>query len=152
MKIGKYEQMMSYLTRPGFKDGTEKIVEPPKSMQVDTTTKGIPLDKPMVPEPKPYTSEQFKLKADLYIKGALGGFDKGEMINLLQEQLDKVQSSGTMEKEEAIKFIQERTKLLKDFIKKNPGKTLPSLETREELAKGSSGKYGKYAKQITKLS
>ena len=30
MKIGEYEQMMAYLTRPGFKDGTEKIVEPPK--------------------------------------------------------------------------------------------------------------------------
>ena len=152
MKIGKYEQMMAYLTRPGFKGGTEKIVEPPKSMQVDTTTKGIPLDKPMVPEPKPYTSEQFKLKADLYIKGALGGFDKGEMIDLLQKQLDMVQESGTMKKEEAIKFIQDRTKFLKDFLKENPGKTLPSLETREELAKGSKGKYGKYAKQITKLS
>lgn len=137
MKIGEYEQMMAYLTRPGFKDGTEEITAPSKSMQVDTTTKGIPLDGPLMPEPKPYTSEQFKLKADLYIKGALGGFDKGEMINLLQEQLDKVQASGTMEKEEAIKFIQERTKLLKDFIKENPGETLPSLETREEFSEGT---------------
>ena len=137
MKIGEYEQMMAYLTRPGFKDGTEEIIAPSKSMQVDTTTKGIPLDGPLMPEPKPYTSEQFKLKADLYIKGALGGFDKGEMINLLQEQLDKVQASGTMEKEEAIKFIQERTKLLKDFIKENPGETLPSLETREEFSEGT---------------
>ena len=137
MKIGEYEQMMAYLTRPGFKDGTEEITAPSKSMQVDTTTKGIPLDGPLMPEPKPYTLEQFKLKADLYIKGALGGFDKGEMINLLQEQLDKVQASGTMEKEEAIKFIQERTKLLKDFIKENPGETLPSLETREEFSEGT---------------
>ena len=142
MKIGEYEQMMAYLTRPGFKDGTEEITAPSKSMQVDTTTKGIPLDGPLMPEPKPYTSEQFKLKADLYIKGALGGFDKGEMINLLQEQLDKVQASGTMEKEEAIKFIQERTKLLKDFIKENPGETLPSLETREEFQGGTDPKTG----------
>ena len=142
MKIGEYEQMMAYLTRPGFKDGTEEIIAPSKSMQVDTTTKGIPLDGPLMPEPKPYTSEQFKLKADLYIKGALGGFDKGQMINLLQEQLDKVQASGTMEKEEAIKFIQERTKLLKDFIKENPGETLPSLETREEFQGGTDLKTG----------
>ena len=142
MKIGEYEQMMAYLTRPGFKDGTEEITAPSKSMQVDTTTKGIPLDGPLMPEPKPYTSEQFKLKADLYIKGALGGFDKGQMINLLQEQLDKVQASGTMEKEEAIKFIQERTKLLKDFIKENPGETLPSLETREEFQGGTDLKTG----------
>mgnify|MGYP003134070803 CR=1 FL=1 len=152
MKIGEYEQMMAYLTRPGFKDGTEEITAPSKSMQVDTTTKGIPLDGPLMPEPKPYTSEQFKLKADLYIKGALGGFDKGEMIDLLQKELNMIQESGTMEKQEALKFIKDRIKFLKDFIKENPGETLPSLETREELAKGSNGKYGKYAKQITKLS
>ena len=109
MKIGQYEQMMSYLTRPGFKDGS-----------------------PLVPEPKPYTSEQFKSKADLYIKGALGGFDKDEMIGLLQKQLDKVQESGTMSKEEAINFINERTQQLREFIKENPGETLPGLD-RENL-------------------
>jgi len=38
MKVGEFKQMMAYITRPGFKDGTEKIVEPPKSMQIDTTT------------------------------------------------------------------------------------------------------------------
>ena len=135
MKIGEYEQMMAYLTRPGFKDGTEEITAPSKSMQVDTTTKGIPLDGPLMPEPKPYTSEQFKLKADLYIKGALGGFDKGEMINLLQEQLDKVQASGTMSKEEAIKFIQERTKLLKDFIKKTQEKLYRVLRLEKSFQK-----------------
>ena len=32
-----------------------------------------------VPKPKPYTTQQFQKKADLYIKGALGGFDKAEM-------------------------------------------------------------------------
>ena len=141
MKIGEYEQMMAYLTRPGFKDGTQKIVEPPKSMQVDTTTKGISLDGPLMPEPKPYTSEQFKLKADLYIKGALGGFDKDEMIGLLQKQLDKVQESGTMEKEEAIKFIKDRAKFLKNFIKENPGETLPDLG-RENFRGGTNPKIG----------
>ena len=150
MKIGEYEQMMAYLTRPGFKDGTEEIIAPSKSMQVDTTTKGIPLDGPLMPEPKPYTSEQFKLKADLYIKGALGGFDKGEMINLLQEQLDKVQASGTMEKQEALKFIQERTKLLKDFIKENPGETLPSLETREEFQFGGGAEAQKMGTEASR--
>ncbi len=113
MKIGEYEQMMSYLTRPGFKDGS-----------------------PLVPEPKPLTAEQFKSKADLYIKGALGGFDKGEMINLLQKQLDKVQESGTMSKEEAINFINERTQQLREFIKENPGETLPGLD-RENFRDGT---------------
>ena len=141
MKIGEYEQMMAYLTRPGFKDGTEEITAPSKSMQVDTTTKGIPLDGPLMPKPKPYTSEQFKAKADLYIKGALGGFDKGEMINLLQKQLDKVQESGTMSKEEAINFINERTQQLKEFIKENPGETLPELN-RENFRGGTDPKTG----------
>ena len=90
MKIGEYEQMMAYLTRPGLKDGT-----------------------PPIPKPKPFTLEQFQKKADLYIKGALGGFDKREMINLLQKQLDKVEESESINKQEALKFIKERTQQLK---------------------------------------
>ena len=118
MKIGEYEQMMAYLTRPGFKDGS-----------------------PLMPEPKPFTSDEFKLKADLLIKGALGGFPKDEMIMKLQEQLDKVQESGTMEKEEAIQFIKERAQQLKDFIKENPGENLPGFQDggivdRQNLGRG----------------
>ena len=116
MKIGEYEQMMAYLTRPGLKDGT-----------------------PPIPKPKPFTLEQFQKKADLYIKGALGGFDKREMINLLQKQLDKVEESESINKQEALKFIKERTQQLKDFIKENPGETLPGLG-RENFQDGTPGK------------
>jgi hypothetical protein len=58
MKIGEYEQMMAYLTRPGFKDGTEKIVEPPKSMQMDTTTSNP------IPE---YDINDFKNDAETFV-------------------------------------------------------------------------------------
>ena len=58
MKIGEYEQMMAYLTRPGFKDGTEKIVEPPKSMQMDTTTSNP------IPE---YDINDFKNDAEIFV-------------------------------------------------------------------------------------
>jgi len=58
MKIGEYEQMMAYLTRPGFKDGTEKIVEPPKSMQMDTTTSNP------IPD---YDINDFRNDAELFV-------------------------------------------------------------------------------------
>ena len=88
-----------------------------------------------VPPKKPYTADQFKLKTDLYIKGALGGFDRGEMVDLIQKNLNMLKESGAMEYDDAISFIKERTKELKEFIKENPGETLPPLpgfEDREE--------------------
>jgi len=163
MKIGEYEQMMAYLTRPGFNGGSGKkpttVEELKKSGQIVTGDKYKPsnpklikairdfeLRNPrknkseggsMVPEPKPLTEEIFKENADRFIKGALGGFPKDEMITKLQEQLDKVQESGTFSKEQAINFINERTKQLREFIKQNPGETLPGLETREGFKFGT---------------
>ena len=58
MKIGEYEQMMAYLTRPGFKNGTEKIVEPSKSMQMDTTTSNP------IPE---YDINDFRNDAEIFV-------------------------------------------------------------------------------------
>ena len=154
MKIGEYEQMMAYLTRPGFNGGSGKkpttLEELKKSGKIVTGDKYKPSNPkliqairdfelrnprknkseggPLVPEPKPLTEELFKEKADRFIKGALGGFPKDEMITKLQEQLDKVQESGTFSKEQAINFINERTKQLREFIKQNPGETLPGLD------------------------
>jgi len=86
----------------------------------------------LVPPKKPFTADQFKLKTDLYIKGALGGFDKGEMVDLIQKNLNMLKESGVMEYDDAISFIKERTKELKEFIKENPGETLPPLPGFEE--------------------
>ena len=164
MKIAEYNDMMSYLTRPGFSGGSKKptIDDLKKSGQIVTGDKYKPKKPkyiklqeiidfelrnprktkseggPLVPEPKPYTLEEFQERADLLIKGALGGFPKDEMINKLQIELDKVQESGTLSKEEAINFINERTQQLKEYIKNNPGETLPELETRENKALGSA--------------
>ena len=176
MKIGEYEQMMAYLTRPGFNGGSGKkpttIEELKKSGKITTADKVDRPDKakllqairdfelrnprkdkseggPMVPEPKPLTEEIFKENADRFIKGALGGFPKDEMITKLQEQLDKVQESGTFSKEQAINFINERTKQLREFIKQNPCETLPGLETRENFYAGSSlEQYGSKIKNL----
>lgn len=86
----------------------------------------------LVPPKKPFSADQFRLKTDLYIKGALGGFDTGEMVDLIQKNLKKIQESGTMSYDDGILFIKNRTKELKDFIKENPGKTLPPLPGFEE--------------------
>ena len=48
------------LGRTFLAEGSEDIVEPPKSMQVDTTTKGLDL----------FTLDKFKDKAEIYV-GAL---------------------------------------------------------------------------------
>lgn len=44
---------------------------------------------PTIPKPKPYTEDMFKKDADLYIKGFLGGFPKGEMNQLLKEKYQR---------------------------------------------------------------
>ena len=78
---------------------------------------------PIIPKPKPFTEEQFKLNTDRRIKGALGGFDRGEMVDLIQKDLRKIEESGTMDYNDALKFIKERTQELKEFLKNNPGET-----------------------------
>jgi hypothetical protein len=85
-----------------------------------------------IPKPKPFTEEQFKLNTDRRIKGALGGFDRGEMVDLIQKDLRKIEESGTMDYNDALKFIKERTQELKEFLENNPGEEMPSLPGFEE--------------------
>ena len=85
-----------------------------------------------IPKPKPFTEEQFKLNTDRRIKGALGGFDRGEMVDLIQKDLRKIEESGTMDYNDALKFIKERTQELKEFLENNPGEQMPSLPGFEE--------------------
>jgi len=87
---------------------------------------------PIIPKPKPFTEEQFKLNTDRRIKGALGGFDRGEMVDLIQKDLRKIEESGTMDYNDALKFIKERTQELKEFLENNPGKEMPTLPGFEE--------------------
>ena len=97
----------------------------------------------IVPPKKPFTEYQFKYNTDRRIKGALGGFDKSMMIDLIQKDLTKIQESGAMDYNDAVSFIKERANELKKFIKDNPGETLPPLEgfeDREEFDYGGTKK------------
>ena len=103
----------------------------------------------IVPPKKPYTTQQFQKKADLYIKGALGGFDKAEMKELLIGEIEKAKDAGILSTEEAMDFIRERSELLKEFIKENPGETLPDMtfvDGRVELKTG-----GNYWAMVTRM-
>ena len=113
MKIAQYNDMMSYLTRPGFKDG-------------DT----------VVPPPKPLTESQVKNKLDLYIKGFIGGFDKMEMIDLMNEISKKADESGVMSQEDVFNFVQERKDFYQKFLEENKGEGIEL--PRQKFADGLS--------------
>ena len=113
MKIAQYNDMMSYLTRPGFKDG-------------DT----------VVPPPKPLTESQVKDKLDLYIKGFIGGFDKMEMIDLMNKISKKADESGVMSQEDVFNFVQERKNFYQKFLEENKGEAVEF--PREEFNKGTN--------------
>ena len=65
---------------------------------------------PTIPKPKPYTEDMFKKDADLYIKGFLGGFPKGEMNQLLKQKISKIEDEGVMSSDEAKDFIKRKIK------------------------------------------
>ena len=180
MKIAEYNDMMSYLTRPAPKTQVADLVDDlePGALKDELQDKFDPDQEtyeeylqrkglgerpfnaseggsPLVPKPKPYTLEQFQERADLFIKGALGGFPKDEMINKLQLELDKAEESGILSREEAINFLNERTQQIKEFIQNNPGeadlsrvkKAIGGLSYgRENFFAGSS--LSEYSQQI----
>jgi len=103
MKIGEYEQMMAYLTRPGGRanlaDGTEKIVKPPKSMQVDTTTKN--------PMPD-YNINDFRNDAEIFVlayhNNTLPTADIADRLNAFAK---KGVDAGTFSMQEAADTVKE---------------------------------------------
>ena len=106
---------------------------------------------PITPKPKPYTEEKFKQESDLYIKGYLGGFDKGEMTNKLYDVISKIEDSGVMSSDEAKDFIKDRASYLKNFIKENqnPPKTLPELKANGGRIGFLAGGDTAYNKMVT---
>ena len=119
MKIGEYEQMMAYLTRPRFKDGT-------------------------IPKQKPFTKEEFEKRADGLVQGSFGGMRRNiEGVKLLKDTMDELISkaldSGAIKsRKEAVDFILQREKYYSNFIEseKSKGVEVPVL-SRDEFSSGS---------------
>ena len=103
------------------------------------------------PLPKPYTEQAFKEDADRYIKGYLGGFDKGEMNQLLKNSVDKIENAGVMSSDEAKDFIKERASFFKIFTKENPGETLPEMKANGGRIGFLKGGDTKYNAMVTKM-
>ena len=79
-------------------EGSEDIVEPSKSMQVDTTTKPLPL----------FTLDDFKFKANTYV-GALynGALPAADIKAALNKFTQKGIDDGTFTADDAIKVVQD---------------------------------------------
>ena len=77
----------------------EEIIEPSKSMQVDTTTKGLP-------DPL----EEFKKQSDLYLQAGFASTNKDYFNSLIEKEYNKALEAGVLP-EEAISFLKERSQM-----------------------------------------
>ena len=108
-----------------FKLAKADLVRPPRK----------PIQEQIIPQEKPYTKEVFQVEVEPFIKGFIGGFPKNEMTMKLQSILDKAVERGALSVDEGTTYMRDRKQQLLDFVKQNPGETLPSL-TRENFSIG----------------
>ena len=89
--------------RHGFRKkndaGGPQIVEPSKSMQVDTTTRGLP-------DPL----EEFKKQSDLYLQASFASTNKDYFNSLIEQEYNKALEAG-VQPQEAISFLKERSQM-----------------------------------------
>ena len=122
-------------------DGSEDIVEPPKSMQVDTTTKGLDL----------FTLDKFKDKAEIYV-GALynGALPTADIKSALNKFTKQGLNDDTFTVDEAIKVVQDlkfqfQDRAQKQRLREVVPEGIGTIE-REDKFTGS----GDYAKKYLK--
>src|SRR5210317_2216262 len=109
-----------------FKLAKADLVRPPRK----------PIQEQIIPQEKPYTKEVFQVEVEPFIKGFIGGFPKNEMTMKLQSILDKAVERGALSVDEGTTYMRDRKQQLLDFVKQNPGETLPELG-RENFAFGT---------------
>ena len=79
--------------------GGPQIVEPSKSMQVDTTTKGLP-------DPL----EEFKKQADIFLQASFASTNKDYFNSLIEQEYNKALEAG-VQPQEALSFLKERSQM-----------------------------------------
>jgi hypothetical protein len=126
VELGKYKQALAYMKRQAFQNGGEAIV----------------------PKPKPLTESQIKNKLDLYIKGFIGGFDKMEMVDLMNDLSKKADESGVMSQEDVFEFVKERKDFYQKFLEENQGEAIEL--PRQKFADGLTAiEFGKLQSATT---
>ena len=131
------------LGRTFLAEGSEDIVEPSKSMQVDTTTKGLDL----------FTIEDFKDKAEIYV-GAYhnNALPTADIKSALNKFTQKGIDDGTFSADDAIKIVQDlkfqfqdraQKQRLRDVIIEGTG----TVE-REEFGEGTKTKLVEFVEKF----
>ena len=102
----------------------------------------------ILPKEKPYTTEEFKKKADTLLQGIYGTSSKDYFINLIQKEIDKGIKEGAITKEEGLDFIKERKKYYDtelgkqdQEIKKMPPSYRTEVEGRTNFLEGGDTEY-----------
>ena len=102
----------------------------------------------ILPKEKPYTTEEFKKKADTLLQGIYGTSSKDYFINLIQKEIDKGIKEGAITKEEGLDFIKERKKYYDtelgkqdQEIKKMPPSYKTEVEGRTNFLEGGDTEY-----------
>jgi len=72
---------------------------------------------PDKPIPKPYTTEEFKKKADTLLQGIYGTSSKEYFIDLIQKEVDKGIKEEAITMEDAVKFLKTRKNYYDESIK-----------------------------------
>jgi hypothetical protein len=128
MELGKYKQALSYLKSPRLPLANGTDVE--------------------APPPKPYTFENFKKVADLYVQTYFGtqsvdlpGFPskKEIVVDRLNQEYEKAMEAG-VDSKDALGYIQDRKKFYLDLIEK--GEDFPPSYGSEEIVERTDLKKG----------
>ena len=120
----------------------EEIVEPSKSMQVDTTTKGLP-------DPL----EEFKKQSDLYLQASFASTNKDYFKSLIEQEYNKALEAG-VQPQEAISFLKERSQMYRTLAEEGRMQGEPAIlgpsYGRENFAESIEPKVEKFKELVEK--
>ena len=95
--------------------GGPQIVEPSKSMQVDTTTRGLP-------DPL----EEFKKQSDLYLQASFASTNKDYFNSLIEQEYNKALDAG-VQPQEALSFLKERSQMYRTLAEEGRMQGEPAI-------------------------
>ena len=113
------EAIRNFEIRHGFRKkndaGGLQIVEPSKSMQVDTTTKGLP-------DPL----EEFKKQADMFLQASFASTNKDYFNSLIEQEYNKALEAG-VQPQEALSFLKERSQMYRTLAEEGRRQGEPAI-------------------------
>lgn len=112
------------------------------------------------PKKKPYTVENFKKRADIFLQGTYGSSNKTYFIDLIQQEVAKGIDAGVITMDDAVKFLKERkNKYDEDILLQQDTSDQPAImpdsyqtevEGRKNFNKGTEPKTSKVKTDVYK--